>query len=100
MTLPEFIYTANHLLGVIPMQIPDPDPVQPPGTNGITTILAWLKWVGFAIAGGAIVVGGILVAVAMGRGDQGPALTRLIYPFAGVIIIAGGIGAVSALMGG
>lgn len=100
MALPEFIYTAGHLLGVIPMQIPDPRPVQPPGTNGISTILAWLKWVGFAIAAGAIVVGGILVAVAMRRGEQGHALAGLIWPFAGVIVIAGGIGMVSTLMGG
>lgn len=100
MALPDFLYTVNHLLGVIPMQIPNPDPVQPPGTNGIRTILAWLKWIGFAVAGGAIVVGGILVAVAMRRGEQGQALTNLIWPFAGVIVIAGGIGAVSTLMGG
>lgn len=100
MALPEIIYAANHLLGVIPMQIPNPDPVQPPGTDGVTTLLAWIKWIGFAVAGGAIVVGGILVAVAMRRGDQGQALTNLIWPFAGVIVIAGGIGAISALMGG
>ncbi|MDN5762641.1 MAG: pilin [Microlunatus sp.] len=100
MALPEFIYTANHLLGVIPMQIPNPDPVQPPGTKGVTTLLSWIKWIGFAVAAGAIVVGGILVAVAMRRGDQGQALTNLIWPFAGVIVISGGIGMVSALMGG
>lgn len=102
MALPEFIYTANHLLGVIPLQIPNPDPAPPPGPIGdsVRTLLSWLKWIGFAIAGGAIVVGGIMVAVAIGRGEQGPALTRLLYPFAGVIVIAGGIGAVSALMGG
>lgn len=100
MALPEFLYAANHLLGVIPMQIPNPDPVQPPGTGGIRTILAWMKWIGFAVAGGAMIVGGIMVAVAMRRGEQGQALTGLLWPFAGVIVIAGGIGAISSLMGG
>lgn len=100
MALPEIIYAANHLLGVIPMQIPNPEPIKPPGTDGVTTLLAWIKWIGFAVAGGSIVVAGILVAVAIGRGDSNHALTRLLWPFAGVIIIAGGIGMVSALMGG
>jgi len=102
MALPEFINAANHLLGVIPLQIPNPDPEPPPGPIGAAfrTLLSWIKWIGLAVAGGSIVVGGIMVAVAIGRGDQGPALTRLIYPFAGVIVISGGISAVSALMGG
>jgi hypothetical protein len=100
MALPEFIATAGHLLGAIPLQIPNPDPVQPPGTDGVNTILAWLKWIGFAVVGGAIVVGGIGIAVALRRGEAGDALPKILWPMAGAIVIGGGIGMVTALMGG
>ena len=43
--------TAVTLAGVIP----DPDPVQPPGTGGVTTLIGWLKWIGYAVVGGAII---------------------------------------------
>ena len=100
MALPEFISTAAHLMGVIPMQIPNPDPVQPPGTGGVSTILSWLKWIGFAVVGGAIIVGGIGIAVALRRGEAGDALPKVLWPMAGAIVIGGGIGMVTALMGG
>lgn len=100
MALPELITATTHLLGVLPLQIPDPDPVQPPGTEGVSTILAWLKWIGFAVVGGAIIVGGIGIAVALRRGEAGDALPKVLWPMAGAIVIGGGIGMVSALMGG
>lgn len=99
MALPEFIDAAGQLLGLIPMQIPNPSPRQPPGTGGITTILAWIKWIGFAVVGGAIIVGGIGIAVALRRGEAGDALPKILWPMAGAIVIGGGIGMVSTLMG-
>lgn len=100
MALPELINTANQIFGLIPMQIPNPDPVQPPGTRGVSTILAWLKWIGFAVVGGAIIVGGIGIAVALQRGQAADALPKILWPMAGAIVIGGGIGMVSSLMGG
>ena len=100
MALPELIAATTHLLGVLPLQIPNPDPVQPPGTQGVETILAWLKWIGFAVVAGAIIVGGIGIAVALRRGEAGDALPKILWPMAGAIVIGGGIGMVSALMGG
>ena len=100
MALPEFIHAAHQLVGLIPLQIPDPGPKQPPGTGGVTTILAWLKWIGFAVVGGAIIVGGILIAVSLQRGEGHHALSKILWPLAGAIVIGGGIGMVSALMGG
>lgn len=97
MALPEFITT---LFGLIPMQIPNPAPIRPPGTGGVTTILAWLKWIGFAVVGGAIIVGGILIAVALRRGEGNDALPKILWPLAGAIVIGGGIGMVTTLMGG
>lgn len=100
MALPEFINTAGQILGLIPMQIPDPDPAQPPGTGGVTTILAWLKWIGYAVVGGSIIVGGIGIAVALRRGEAHDALPKILWPMAGAIVIGGGISMVTTLMGG
>lgn len=100
MALPEFINTAGQLFGLIPMQIPNPGPVQPPGTGGVSTIISWLKWIGFAVVGGAIVVGGIMIAVAFRRGEGGDALAKVLWPMAGAIVIGGGIGMVTLLAGG
>ncbi len=43
-TLHSILTAANDLLAHVPMvDVPNPDPQQPPGTGGITTIMAWLK---------------------------------------------------------
>lgn len=98
MLVPEIVTATAHLLGLIPLQIPDPAPVQPPGTGGITTIIGWLKWVGFAVVGGAIIVGGIMIAVSMRHGEGGQSISKILWPMAGAIIIGGGVGLVSALI--
>ncbi len=87
--------TAVHIAGVIP----DPDPVQPPGTEGVTTILSWLKWIGYVVVGGAIIVGGILIAVNFRRGEGQDAITKIIWPMAGAIVIGGGAALIGILAG-
>lgn len=97
--IPEYINLGNQLIGLLPMQIPDPDPVRPPGTQGVTTLLAWLKWIGFAVVAGAIIIGGILIAVSLRRGEGQDALPKIIWPMVGAIIIGGGVGMVTGLIG-
>lgn len=100
MALPELVDLANQIAGLIliPLQIPDPAPAQPPGTQGVSTLLGWLKWIGFAVVAGAIIAGGMLIAVALRRGEGQDALTKVLWPCAGAIVIGGGIAMVSALM--
>lgn len=86
---------AVNLTGVIP----NPAPQQPPGTEGVTTILAWLKWIGYVVVGGAIIVGGILIAVSFRRGEGHDALPKVIWPMAGAIVIGGGAALIGILAG-
>lgn len=79
------------------VNIPNPDPATPPGMGGVTTLIGWLKWIGYAVVGGAIVVGGIMVAVSLRRGEGQDALSKVLWPLAGAIIIGSGIGLISAL---
>lgn len=96
----ELFAGLGQVLGLIPLQIPDPAPKQPPNTEGVSTLLAWLKWGGYAVVGGAIIVGGALIAVSLRRGEGQDALPKIIWPMVGAIVIGGGIGMVGTLTGG
>lgn len=98
--LDTLITAANDFAAVVPAQIPNPDPVQPPGTGGITTIMAWLKWIGYAVVGGAIIVGGILIAVSFRRGEGHDALPKILWPMAGAIVIGAGAAWIGTIAGG
>lgn len=85
---------------IVPAQIPDPGPVQPPGTGGFTTVISWAKWIGFALAGVAIVIVAIGMLFGGRRGEGGEHVGKLGWILGAVILIGGGVGIVSALMGG
>lgn len=87
--------TAVTLAGVIP----DPDPVQPPGTGGVTTVIGWLKWIGYAVVGGAIIIGGMLIAISFRRGEGHDALPKILWPCGGAIVIGGGVAIITTLIG-
>ena len=95
----EVLHSVNETAIVLAGVIPNPDPVQPPGTEGVTTILSWLKWIGYVVVGGAIIVGGILIAVSFRRGEGHDALPKVIWPMAGAIIIGGGAALIGILAG-
>lgn len=98
--LDTLVTAANDFAAIVLTQIPDPDPVQPPGTEGVTTIMSWLKWIGYAVVGGAIVVGGIMIAVSFRRGEGQDALPKILWPMAGAIVIGAGAAWVGIIAGG
>ncbi|MFC3690458.1 hypothetical protein [Aquipuribacter hungaricus] len=89
--------TATELAFLAPALIPDPAPAQPPGTEGITTVISWLKWIGYVVVGGAIVIGGILIAVSFRRGEGQDALPKILWPMGGAIVIGAGAAWVSTI---
>ncbi|GAA3949915.1 MULTISPECIES: hypothetical protein [Microbacteriaceae] len=98
--LDTLITAATHLAAIVPADIPNPDPVQPPGTEGVTTIMSWLKWIGYAVVGGAIIVGGILIAVSFRRGEGHDSLPKVLWPMAGAIVIGAGAAWIGTIAGG
>lgn len=101
MTVLDTLLTAvTDFTAAVPMQIPDPDPELPPGTEGqVSTVIAWLRGIGFAIIGGALIVGGILIGVSFRRGEGHDALPKILWPMAGAIVVGGAIAWVSFLIG-
>lgn len=95
----EILHAVNDFVAAVPVQIPDPDPVQPPGMEGVTTILSWLKWIGYVVVGGAIIIGGTLIAISVRRGEGNDALPKILWPMAGAIVIGAGAAWITTLAG-
>lgn len=98
--MPGLMATANDVASLTAGIIPDPAPQQPPNTGGVSTLLAWLKWGGYAVVAGAIIIGGAFIAVGTRHGEGQDAFKRILFPCLGAIIIGGGVGIVSQLIGG
>lgn len=90
---------AGDVLALVPMEIPDPDPIQPPGTEGFTTILAWAKWVALAVCILGLFAAGALMAVQSRRGEGGEHVGKIGMALAGVIVISAAVALVGFLAG-
>ncbi len=88
------------LITSIPVAIPDPDPVAPPGFEGpIGVILGWVKWLGLIVAVlGVIIIGGKM-AINVRRGEAAGELGQLLYVGLGCILIGAAVSLVGFLSG-
>lgn len=84
---------------ILPASIPDPAPVQPPGTGGVSVGLSWLKWIGLALAIVAIIIVAIRMFFGSRRGEGGEHAGALGWVLGGVILIGAGGAIVTTLMG-
>lgn len=88
------------------MKVPSPDlsgggerAVSPSDMSGLTTILAWAKWVGFAVAGIALILVFIRFAVMASRGETIQFTSRVMMVLFGVVAIGAAAGMVGSIMG-
>lgn len=85
----------NHLLAV---DIPAPTGVQPPGTEGLTTILGWIAWgVTFLCVVGVFFVAGSM-AFAHRRGEGSEAVGKLGWVMGACILGASATSLVNVLI--
>lgn len=75
--------------------LPDPAPVQPPGTGGFITVMGWGKWVALAICILCLVGVGVYMAVPSRRNEGGEHIGKIGLVLGGVIVIS----AAGALVG-
>lgn len=80
-------------------QIPDPDPIQPPGTQGFNAILGWAKWVALAICILGLFAAGALMSINSRRGEGGEHVGKIGMALAGVIVISAAVALVGFLSG-
>lgn len=79
---------ATDLVAVLPLQIPNPDPIQPPGTQGFLSIMGWAKWVALAVTILGLIAAGAMMSFNSRRGEGGEHVGRVGMALVGVIIIA------------
>lgn len=75
--------------------VPNPAPAQPPGTGGITTIMSWVKWMGFILCGIALVGALAIYGIQSHRGDGGQGMSDIVK----ILLIAVLVGAAFGLIG-
>ena len=90
------VLTAVHV--VLPWEsVPNPPAVQPPGTEGFTTIMGWAKWVALAICILGLFAAGALMAIQSRRGEGGEHVGKIGMALGGVIVISAGAALVGFL---
>ena len=77
------------------LALPDPIPVQPPGTDGLTAIMGWAKWIALAVCILGLIAAGAMMAINSRRGEGSEHVGRIGSALGGVILIS----AASALVG-
>lgn len=92
--LHELVNATTHAALLVPA-LPNPDPVQPPGTDGFVTIMGWVKWVALAICILGLILAAAMMAINSRRGEGGEHAGRIGMVLAAVIII----GAAGTLVG-
>ncbi len=79
---------ATDFVALLPLQVPDPNPVQPPGTEGFTSIMGWAKWVALAVCVLGLIAAGALMAIQSRRGEGGEHVGKIGMALGGVIVIS------------
>lgn len=83
------LYTALLPL-LLPLDIPNPDPVAPPGFNGpVTSVMGWFKWGGLIV----LVLALIGVGATMWRDHRGGSnyMEQLGKIFVGAIVVSSAV---------
>jgi len=79
--------------------VPDPGRgSQPPGSDGLVTIIKWAAWIGLAVCVLGVIIAGASMAVASRRGDGGEHMSKLGWVLGGCIIIGSASGLVGAVL--
>lgn len=95
----QLLHTAVAVLADVATAIPDPAPIQPPGTEGIASIMGWVKWIALAICIIGLIVAGAMMAIQSRRGEGGEHAGKIGMALGGVIVISAAGGLVGFLMG-
>ena len=80
------------------MALPDPAPIQPPGTAGLTSIMGWAKWIALAVCILGLIAAGAMMAINSRRGEGSEHVGRIGSALCGVILISAAGGLVGFLM--
>lgn len=86
---------ANDAALALPMNLPDPDAIQPPGTGKVSTVMGWGKWIALVICILSLMAAGARMSYEQRHGGGGEHVSTIMKVLFGVIIIS----AASAIVG-
>ncbi len=87
------------ILGIVLQQVPNPKPVQPPGTEGFLSIMGWGKWVALAVCILGLMAAGAMMGIQSRRGEGGEHVGKIGMALGGVIVISAAATIVGFLSG-
>lgn len=73
---------------VLAAAVPDPDTTQPPGFDGVLSILGWAKWAALAVCVVALIAVGALMAIPSRRSEGGEHAGNVGKVLLGVVVIS------------
>jgi hypothetical protein len=82
----------------IASDLPNPPPVQPPGTAGFVALMGWAKWVALTVCIVGLIAAGALMAIQSRRGEGGEHVGKIGMALGGVIVISAASSLVGFLM--
>ena len=97
--LETIIAASSDIFALAPLGIPNPDPIQPPGTEGFTAVMGWAKWVALAVCILGLIAAGAMMAIQSRRGEGGEHVGKIGMALGGVILISAASALVGFLMG-
>ncbi|WP_201736576.1 hypothetical protein [Bifidobacterium xylocopae] len=68
--------------------VPNPAPVQPPGTQGLITIVGWAKWAALAALVVMLIITGLYFSWKSRRGDGGEGVGAIGAVLIGAVIVS------------
>lgn len=92
MILLEFLQHTTNIAGVLP----DPQPEQPPGTDGITTVINWVAWIALIAGVVGFLISAASLAVAAFSGRESNSFKGLVLSVV-VCILVGAAGGILAI---
>lgn len=95
LTLAETILSLS-----LPLAIPDPEPVAPPGAEGpVGVILSWVKWIALIVAVIGVIVIAAKIAINIRRGEAAGELGGLLYIAVACILVGSAVSLVGFVSG-
>jgi len=93
------VSALHDFLVAVPFDLPTPSAEQPPGTEGLNTILNWAKWIGLAVCIMGLFAAGAMMAIQSRRGEGGEHVGKIGMALGGVIVISAAASLVGFLAG-
>ncbi|MFG1907188.1 TrbC/VirB2 family protein [Kribbella sp. NPDC048928] len=87
----------HHLATELPTLVPMTEDLPKPVTDGLDTVVSWVKYIAYIVCGLGIIIAGGMMAIGQRRGEGGEHAARLGWVLAACIVIGAATAIVDTL---